>query len=681
MLDQLRKRSLRDDAVATVSLVLLHAATAGAAGAPRIVNGLVTHDFPTTGALLYAAGVPITADNAVIECSGTLIGCRTFLTAAHCISGDVDPSHYWVYLQHAGIVAVSSVATHPSYSPTLSGHDVAVVQLATDVTGIEPTPINSTHDLGAMGVGLGATIVGFGETSVTGLDFGIKRYGAVQTANCVTTLTGGEGNDKLVCWDFAIPVGPPGQDSDTCNGDSGGPLFMDFSGVTEVASVTSTGSSPFCRPLDHSWDASVYYNAVWLQSQIGADSTTTCGGIGPVGTPSVTVTGNSGTLSPSHPSDSFTFDVSGTPSVLRVALNGQYNGTFNPDLYVKQGTGASTSSYDCKADGLSMFGGCEFLLPNPGTWSVFVSDASGAGQYQVTITVFAGSPLPTNTPTDTATPTATSTPSVTPPPDTPIPPTATPTPTGPPTVTETATPAPTATATPGLDHFTCYTAGASKGSIKFAGRAGDGLVDEFGPSTVAVKKPKYLCAPTNKLGEDPTAPTHPEHFEGYQIKPVAPFAPRRNLLVFDQFNTTGLRVDAKRPARLLVPSLEVPGGPTPPTPAVFMTDHFQCYAVSVTAHTAKFAPVTGVTLDDQFGAMTVEVRKPKFLCAPVDKNGEDATAPQHVGHLMCYQVKQVDAVKFAKRVGLFLNNQFGPEQLDATKPSLLCVPSTETSGA
>jgi hypothetical protein len=33
-------------------------------------------------------------------------------------------------------------------------------------------------------------------------------------------------------------------------------------------------------------------------------------------------------------------------------------------------------------------------------------------------------------------------------------------------------------------------------------------------------------------------------------------------------------------------------------------------------------------------------------------------------------------VKFAKHTGLFLNNDFGPTQLDAKKPALLCVTAT-----
>ena len=42
----------------------------------------------------------------------------------------------------------------------------------------------------------------------------------------------------------------------------------------------------------------------------------------------------------------------------------------------------------------------------------------------------------------------------------------------------------------------------------------------------------------------------------------------------------------------------------------------------------------GVTLQEQFGSMTVLIKKPALLCNPVDKNGEDATAPTHPIHLI-----------------------------------------------
>jgi photosystem II stability/assembly factor-like uncharacterized protein len=255
------------------------------------------------------------------------------------------------------------------------------------------------------------------------------------------------------------------------------------------------------------------------------------------------------------------------------------------------------------------------------------------------------------------------------------------TPTPGPTAALTMTPTPGPTATIGLlDHFTCYKAGATRGSEKFPGIAnlpGVSLVDQFGSSTDAVKKPGFLCAPTNKLGEDPTAPTHPEHLTGYQIKNlVKPLFPT-NITVIDQFNPGGIKVDAKKQSHLLVPTVKSLTGPTPvPMPGAFTVDHFQCYKVSITGKTPKFEPVLNAVIEDQFGIMHVDVKKPQFLCNPVDKNGEDPSAPTHVSHLMCYQVKQVKTEpKFLKVVGVFVNNQFGPETLDVKKPSALCVPA------
>ncbi len=377
---------------AAIAWVIGLALVAGDAGATqRIVNGVNTQDFPTTGALLHSGGAAINGNNAGTQCSGTLVGCGTFLTAAHCVEGDLVASHYWVYLQHGGIHAVSSIAVHPGYNG-LSGNDIAILHLAADVTGIDPTTLNTTHDLNAMGVGLAGEIAGFGQTSGSGNDYGVKRRGDVVTANCDTGETTGEGNDKLVCWNYESPVGAPGTDSNTCNGDSGGPLFMDFGGVTEIVGVTSAGSSLDCLPTDHSWDASVYYNRAWITGQLGGDSTATCGGLPPVGHVDVTVHQNSGSLGGGNPDDAFEVNLTGAPQLVRFTLNGTDNGTFNPNFFVKQGSGASAASFDCKADGASMYGACEFATPTAGTWSVFVQRAGGSGEYQVTTTVFGGDP-------------------------------------------------------------------------------------------------------------------------------------------------------------------------------------------------------------------------------------------------------------------------------------------------
>jgi hypothetical protein len=382
-----------------LATTLAAAARAGAEQAsyggpgPSIVNGLDTQDFPTTGALLYSfnQSASINGSNAGTQCTGTLIGCQTFMTAAHCVFDDPVASHYWVYLQNGGISQVASVTYNPSYNPSLSGHDVAILKLSTPVTGIDPTTFNSTHDLAAIGVAVDGVIAGFGRTGGSGAgtsDYGIKRYGDIVTAHCNTADTGGEGDDKLVCWDFTSPEGPAGSNSDTCNGDSGGPLFMNFGGTTEVVANTVSGTSDSCLPTDHSWDSGVYFNRTWIGGELGTDSTSTCGSIGAVGDATVSVFQNHGSLSSAHPGDSFTVTLAGTPSVVRFTLNGTDNRSFNPNFFVKQGPGASPASYDCKEDGTSVFGACVIPNPAPGAWSVFVQRAAGAGDYQVTTTAF-----------------------------------------------------------------------------------------------------------------------------------------------------------------------------------------------------------------------------------------------------------------------------------------------------
>ena len=85
--------SLRSLVVALVAATALGATDCDAAGAVpmvpahelgtpgRIVNGTLTSLYPSVGALL-SPGDP---HFATLLCSGTLIGCHTFLTAAHCV--------------------------------------------------------------------------------------------------------------------------------------------------------------------------------------------------------------------------------------------------------------------------------------------------------------------------------------------------------------------------------------------------------------------------------------------------------------------------------------------------------------------------------------------------------------------------------------------------------------------
>jgi hypothetical protein len=361
---------------------------------PRIVNGTLTSAYPSVGALLS----PGSATTGGLVCSGTLIGCETFLTAAHCVCDTIgsecqtggvhqpNPSQYVVFFQHAGFFAVSSISVRSDFNFPVG--DIAVIKLASPVSGIAPTPVDVT---GAPAFGASARIVGFGRNAGAS-DYGLKRAGAVTMASCVAGIS----NTTSVCWDFTSPIGVPGTDSDTCNGDSGGPLFADFQCGDTVAGITSGGTSASCQPTDHSYDANVFHYSAYIASVGGADlANASCGAMPQAGEAGAPIFAASGTISSGAPQALHTVDVPAGTTRLRIAMNASEDLASDFDLYVKAGSPPTTSDFDCKADGPNQFGFCEFTSPAPGTWYVLVQRFQGSGQYQVTATTYAsGAPGP-----------------------------------------------------------------------------------------------------------------------------------------------------------------------------------------------------------------------------------------------------------------------------------------------
>src|SRR5262249_8580198 len=199
----------------------------------KIANGIGSLEYPSSGALLLGQD----RRSARVQCSGTLIGCNTFLTAAHCFMPDSfdKPDHFRAYLQHAGFFEVDKVSwigVGQYVHPTAEGGsraDVALVKLKTSVSGITPAPLNR----GARPAqGTPGFIVGFGRTGGLNYNYGIKRVGQVSLSECAQTY-----GANLVCWNYEGLSNTPGQDSNTCNADSGGGLHV---GADEaVAGITS----------------------------------------------------------------------------------------------------------------------------------------------------------------------------------------------------------------------------------------------------------------------------------------------------------------------------------------------------------------------------------------------------------------------------------------------------------
>lgn len=194
-------------------------------------------------------------------------------------------------------------------------------------------------------------------------------------------------------------------------------------------------------------------------------------------------------------------------------------------------------------------------------------------------------------------------------------------------------------------------------------RPGFSLVDRFGPSTADVLEARRLCAPTDKEGEDPTAPTHPDHLTGYRIKQQSPKPTRvRNLAVTNQFGPQV--IDLSKADYLLVPSAKDRTSP-PPLPSSFGVDHFKCYRAYGKLRRS------GVQSTDQFQTLLVDLNRPLHFCAAADKNGGGIMNP--TANLLCYRAR---SASFNPPGTVFINNQFGPDSFGLFRPTELCVPTT-----
>ena len=112
--------------------------------------------------------------------------------------------------------------------------------------------------------------------------------------------------------------------------------------------------------------------------------------------------------------------------------------------------------------------------------------------------------------------------------------------------------------------------------------------------------------------------------------------------------------------------------PTTTTTLPTSLDRFNCYKVR-DLRNPHFVPRNDVSLTDQFGTTTVDVRKPYLLCAPASQDGSAVSNPST--HLCCYRTR---APGLGSPARAETTDVFGSLQVIVRRSSLVCEPCSKT---
>jgi secreted trypsin-like serine protease len=223
---------------------------ASASVSPKILGGTEV----TNGKYPFVAFIEIkTLIGGVAYCGGTLIDRDSVLTAAHCIHPRLVGPAPTVTLvvgrtdlrqKNQGQLRVASRPfTHPRFDPTTGAYDAGVLKLRRAVTGIKPIALATASQNNLENPGRKLTVAGWGLTRFKAPPVPVTRMRAVsvpvvsdsRAKQAYSSLPPSQGAEYFPS--LMVAAGKKGKD--TCQADSGGPLF-DSGSRTQVG-ITSIG--------------------------------------------------------------------------------------------------------------------------------------------------------------------------------------------------------------------------------------------------------------------------------------------------------------------------------------------------------------------------------------------------------------------------------------------------------
>ena len=200
-------------------------------------------------------------------CGASLIHADILLSAGHC--NDFGATQVIVGGYENKVVGASSVSRsivkriiHPKYNDITLEYDFLILKLSSPVTTIKPVEINRNKAIPVDGDDL--SVVGFG-LNADGSEPRYLQEATVQAVNYAICNRqyineGGALND-------AIMLCAAGDGTDSCDGDSGGPIVKIVNGVHTLVGVVSFGEDCASNSFSGVYSR-VSAESIWIDQQI-----------------------------------------------------------------------------------------------------------------------------------------------------------------------------------------------------------------------------------------------------------------------------------------------------------------------------------------------------------------------------------------------------------------------------